>query len=107
MIYNVVLISGTPWIDLLIFRFFSCVDHYRVLSRHTTICKIGASQVALVVKNPPANAGDLRGRVRSLGQEDPLEEQMATHCSSYLEDPHGQRSLAASARRVVESDTTE
>ena len=38
---------------------------------------IGASQVknlVLVVKNPPANAGD----VRSLGQEDPLEESMAT-----------------------------
>ena len=37
-----------------------------------------ASQVELVVKNPPANAGD---RVRSLGREDPLEKEkeMATH----------------------------
>ena len=36
-----------------------------------------ASQVELVVKNPPANAGD---RVRSLGREDPLEKEkeMAT-----------------------------
>ena len=33
----------------------------------------GASQVALVVKNPPANAGDIRSWVRSLGWEDPLE----------------------------------
>ena len=32
-----------------------------------------------MVKNPPANAGDIRMRVRSLGQEDPLEEGMATH----------------------------
>jgi len=40
-----------------------------------------ASQVALVVKNPPANAGDKRTRVRSLGGEDPLEEGMATHYS--------------------------
>ena len=43
------------------------------------------SQVALVVKNPPAN----EKWVPSLGQEDPLEEGMATH-SNIL----GQRSLA-------------
>ena len=34
-----------------------------------------------MVKNPPANAGDIRDAVRSLGQEDPLEEGMATHSS--------------------------
>ena len=40
----------------------------------------GASQVALVVKKLPANAGDVRHtRVQSLGQEDALEEDMATH----------------------------
>ena len=33
----------------------------------------GASQVELVVKNPPANAGDLR----DVGQDDPLKEEMA------------------------------
>ena len=37
--------------------------------------------MALVVKNPPANAGDVRDTVRSLGQEDSLEEGMATHSS--------------------------
>ena len=31
-----------------------------------------------VVKNPPDNA-DLRNTVLSLGQEDPLEKEMATH----------------------------
>ena len=31
-----------------------------------------------VVKSPPANGGD---KVRSLGQEDPLEKEMATHSS--------------------------
>ena len=41
----------------------------------------GASQVALVVKNPPANAGDVRDGVRSLDQENPLEEGTATHSS--------------------------
>ena len=35
----------------------------------------------LVVKNLPANAGDVRDAVRSLGQEDPLKEGMATHFS--------------------------
>ena len=38
-----------------------------------------AFQVALVVKNPPPNAGDSRDQVRSLGQEDSLEKEMATH----------------------------
>ena len=35
----------------------------------------------LVAKNLPANAGDVRDEVRSLGQEDPLKEGMATHFS--------------------------
>ena len=37
-----------------------------------------ASLVAQMVKNPPAMQETW---VRSLGQEDPLEEGMATHCS--------------------------
>ena len=42
----------------------------------------GASQMALVVKNQPANTGDLQEtRVISLGQKDPLEEGAATHSS--------------------------
>ena len=50
-----------------------------------------ASQVVLVVKNLPANAGD----IRSLGREDPLEEDMATHSSilawriPWTEEPDG------------------
>ena len=34
-----------------------------------------------MVKNPPANARDIRDAVRSLGQEDPLEEGVATDSS--------------------------
>ena len=34
-----------------------------------------------MVKNHPANVGDIRYRVRSLGQEDLLGEGMATHSS--------------------------
>ena len=41
----------------------------------------GASQVALMVKNLPDNAGDIEMRVRSLGQNDLLGESMATHSS--------------------------
>ena len=32
-----------------------------------------------MVKNPPASAGDVEMRVPSLGREDPLEEEIATH----------------------------
>ena len=37
--------------------------------------------MVLVVKNSLANAEDVRDTVRSLGQEDPLEEGMSTHSS--------------------------
>ena len=41
----------------------------------------GASEVALGVKNPPANTGDVRDTGSILDQECPLEESMATHSS--------------------------
>ena len=59
----------------------------------------GVSQVALVVKNPPANVGDFRKLVRSLGWEDPLEEGVATHSSilawriPWTEEPVGLQSI--------------
>ena len=41
-----------------------------------------------MVKNPPATAEDIKEmQVRPLGQEDPLEEGMATHSSVCLENP--------------------
>ena len=52
-----------------------------------------------MVKNPPANAETQETRVRSLGQEDPLEEEMATHCSllawrfPWTEEPGGLQSI--------------
>ena len=55
----------------------------------------GASQVALVVKNSPANAGDTRDLGSILGQEDPLEKEMATSFSilawriPWTEEPGG------------------
>ena len=35
----------------------------------------------IVVRNLPANAGDIRGQVQSLDQEDSLEEDVAAHSS--------------------------
>ena len=57
-----------------------------------------ASQVALVVKNLPANAGEVMW-VRSLGEEDPQEDGMATHSSilswriPWTEEPGGLQSI--------------
>ena len=68
-----------------------------------------ASQVLLAVKNPPANARDLRdvvsipgsGRSPGGGHGNPLQ-------YSCLENPHGQRSLGVySPQDCKESDTTE
>ena len=61
-----------------------------------------AFQGVLVVKNPPANAGD----IRDLGQENLLEDGMATHSSfSCLENPMGRRSWWATVHRVTKSWT--
>ena len=69
----------------------------------------GASQAALVVKNLPANAGDVpETQVPSLCQEDPLEEGMATHSSILAWRIRGQRSLVGCSPWVLtELDTTE
>ena len=67
---------------------------------------LGASQVVLVVKNLPANAGDLRdtglipgsGKYTGGGHGNPLQ------CSG-LKNPHGQRSLVGSVHGVTQSWT--
>ena len=67
-----------------------------------------ASQMALVLNNPPAKAGHVETRARSWGQEDPLEEGMATHSSvpawriPWTEEPGGY-----SPQGHKESDMTE
>ena len=37
-----------------------------------------------MVKNPTAHAGDIRGEGSFLGQEDPMEEGMATHSNTLM-----------------------
>ena len=65
----------------------------------TVTISVGSFHVALVVKNPPANAGDIRRQFRALDQEDPLEEGMATHSGIlacrilWTEEPGGLQSI--------------
>ena len=47
----------------------------------------------LVVKNLPANAGDLKDAGSIPGQEDPLEEDMTIHTTVLAWEIHGQKSL--------------
>ena len=60
--------------------------------------------MAFVVKDPPVIAGDMILWVRSLGQEDPLEEGMATHSSilawriPWTEDCGGLQSMGLQKR---------
>ena len=53
-----------------------------------------ASQVELVVKNPPAMQETQEMQVQSLGGEDSLEEGMAATPGFLPGESHGQRSLA-------------
>ena len=48
------------------------------ICEYSDIADIRAARVTLVVKNPPANAGDVRDVGSILDQEDFLEEGMAT-----------------------------
>ena len=59
-----------------------------------------ASLGAQTVKNPPAMQ---ETRVRSLGWEDPLEEEVATHSCSCLENPTERGAWWAPVHGVAES----
>ena len=75
------------------------ICHYKYYVYHVYI--IWASQMVLVVKNLSANAGDINDAIQSLGQEDPLEEGMATHSSilawriPWTEEPGGLQSMGS------------
>ena len=82
----------------LFFRFLSHLDHHRALS--------GASQVALVVKNLPAKAGDIRdvglfpgsGRSPGGGYGNPLQ-------YSCLGNPMDRGAWWATVHRVAKNQT--
>ena len=61
-----------------------------------------------MVKNPPAKAGNLQElQVQSLGQEDPPEEEMATHSSiltweiTWTEEPGGLQSMGVTKQSFM------
>ena len=76
---------------------------FNMLSRLVLISYL---MVVLAVKNLPDNAGDTRDAVPSLGQEDPLEEVMATHSSVLAgriprtEEPSGLQSIGSQKSRT-------
>ena len=63
---------------------------------------IRASQAAQTVKNLPAMQENW---VQSLGWEDPLEKDMATHTSILAGEFHGQRSLAGTVHGITKNRT--
>ena len=71
------------------------------------IC-VWSSQVALVIKNPPANAGDIRdvGSIPGSGRF-PGERHVNPLQYSCLENPIDRETWWATVHRVAESDTTE
>ena len=69
---------------------------------------LGASQVSLVVKNPPANAGDIREVGSILGSGRSWRRAWQPTPVFLPAESHGQRSLAGySPQGYTESDTTE
>ena len=68
--------------------------------------------MALVVKSPPANAGDVRDAGLILGEEDPLEEGMATHSSilawriPWTGEPGGLQSIGSQSQTHLKQLST-
>ena len=66
----------------------------------------GASQVALVVKNPPAHVGDIRNVILIPGsRRSPGEEHGNPFQYSFLENPMDRRTWWATVHRVAKSQT--
>ena len=84
------------------------IGHDKATNTTEQLTLFWTSQVVLVVRNPPANAGDVRDEVWSLGRVDPLEG-MATHSSilawkiPWTEEPGG--GGGATVHRVAQSPT--
>ena len=73
--------------------------------RRVPVLKLHRFQVALVVKNPPANARDVRDAGLTHGSGRPLEEGMQPTAVPLPGESHGQRSLGATVHGVTQSQT--
>ena len=89
-------------------------DFFQPVCDISSIYDIKTSQVVVVVKNPPADAGDSAGFIRSLGREDPWVGTIPGRRKWQLSpvflpgEFHGQRSLAGySPEGHKEPDMTE
>ena len=110
MIYNVVLISAIKQSHSVIhtyifFIFFSILVYHRILN--IVPCAIPrASQVVLVVKNSPANAGDLRdlGSIPESGRSPEGRHGCPLQYSS-LENPMDREAWQATVHKVTQSWT--
>ena len=66
-----------------------------------------------MVKNPPANAGDQETQIGSLGWEDSLKKEMATHSSihawkiPWTDEPGGLQSMGSQRRTQLSTHSTE
>ena len=59
-----------------------------------------------MVKNPPANTGDIRDADSIPGSEDPLEKEMVTHSMySCLESPMDRRAWQATVHMITKNQT--
>ena len=83
------------------------VNLYAFFSLHSVTAHGGVYPGGSVVKNPPAKARDTETRVRPLGQEDPLEEEMEAHSSiPAWQIPWPEQSEGLQSLRSQELDTT-
>ena len=96
-------------LDILEYESFPCLLIFIYMKREFWYqSSIGFPGWVLLVKDPSANAGDLRDSGSISGWKDPLEEGMATHCSIpawrilWTEEPGGLH-----PQGYKESDTTE
>ena len=90
----------TFWSEIFLSYLWKLKD-YATLIFPAYVHSHSTSQVALVVKNPTANAGDTKLGVWSLGQKDPLEEVLTIHSSTiawripWTEKPGGLQSIGS------------
>ena len=83
------------------------VDYFQLKTMGAQQTQEGASQVALAVKNPPANAGDVRDAGLILGLGKSPGEGMATHCSILAwRIPMDRGAWWATVHRVAKSHTS-